>query len=204
MHRSWRGGVRPPRPRAKKANLIPRTSRKEAAALDAIIFVKALKSAALFVIGLALFALVTRDLGALAHRVAEAMSLDVHRVYVEHAIEQLGSLTLRQKAAGGGGAIVYGAILAIEAVGLARRRAWAAWLSVVVGSALLPVEAYELFHRPSLRLLAAFVLNAAVVVYLTIEARRARPGPKRRPFRAEWFATHWHAARGHHEAPAGG
>jgi uncharacterized membrane protein (DUF2068 family) len=182
----------------KKPNLIPRTSRKEAAALELIIFMKGLKSATLFLVGLALFALVTRDLGSLAQRLAELLHFDVHREFIERGVDRLSHLTLRQKAAGGAGAIVYACVLAIEAVGLARRRAWAAWLAVGVGSLLLPVEVYELFHKPGIRLLIAFIVNIAVVVYLTIEARRARRGPKKGPFRAAWFAAHKGAPLPHH------
>jgi uncharacterized membrane protein (DUF2068 family) len=143
---------------------------------------KGLKSATLLVVGLGLFAVVERDLGAMALSLAEALHFDVHRAFIEDLVHRLADLTVRQKAAGGAGAIVYASILAIEAAGLARRRAWAAWLAVGVGAALLPIEVWELLHRPGVRLAAALALNVAVVAYLVVEARRARRGPPVRPF----------------------
>lgn len=132
-----------------------------------------MKSAALFTLGLALFAVVGRDLGEIARRVAEALNLDVHRDHVWRAIERLSRLDVRHVSWSAGGAIAYGCVLAIEAVGLARRRAWAAWLAVGVGALFLPYEIYEMVAHPRLRIAAALAVNLAVVVYLTIEALRA-------------------------------
>jgi uncharacterized membrane protein (DUF2068 family) len=135
---------------------------------------KAVKSATLCVIGLALLALVRRDLGDLAERVAVALHFDVHRAFLARWIEKLHAVETRQKAFVAAGAIAYSGVLAVEAYGLARRRAWAAWLAVGVGAALLPIEVYELVERPRFRLAVALAINVLVVVYLAIEARRAR------------------------------
>lgn len=160
--------------------LIPRGSPGEALALQAIVLMKTVKSATFFALGLAAFALVGADVGALAQRLAEALHFDVHRAFIEDVVGRLASLTPRQKATGGAGAVVYACVLAAEAVGLHRRRRWAAWLAVGVGSLLLPVEVYEFIRFPRVRLGLAFAVNLAIVVYLTIEARRARPGRRRR------------------------
>jgi len=186
LQRTWSRRMRSP---GRRPKLIPRTSRRESAALKLIVLSKTLKGATLFVAGLTLLALVNKDLGAIALRIAEALHFDVHRAFIEDMIDKLGHLTLRQKAAGGGGAIVYACVLGIEAVGLARRRAWAAWLAVGVGGALLPVEVYELWHRPGIRLALAFAVNAIVVAYLVVEARRAKRGAKTRPFQGARMLT---------------
>jgi uncharacterized membrane protein (DUF2068 family) len=117
---------------------------------------------------------VRRDLGDLAERVAVALHFDVHRAFLARWIEKLHAVETRQKAFVAAGAIAYSGVLAVEAYGLARRRAWAAWLAVGVGAALLPIEVYELVERPRFRLAVALAINVLVVVYLAIEARRAR------------------------------
>jgi uncharacterized membrane protein (DUF2068 family) len=152
---------------------IPRTSRAETLALDLIVLFKAIKSAALFVIGLGLMALIGRDVGAIAQGVAEALNIDVHREYAARAIARLAELNPRQVGLAAAVAFGYSALLAVEAVGLARRRSWAAWLAVSVGSMFLTIELYEIVRHPGLRLAAGMLVNAAIVVYLVIEARRA-------------------------------
>ena len=163
----WRGRVRrPPRRFA-------RISTGESLALRAIIVIKAVKSAALLVIGLALLAMIGRDLGDLATRVAEALNLDIHRRFVLSVIERASNVGSKQVAVAAAGAIAYAFVLGIEAWGLARRRAWAAWLSVGVGAVLLPVELRHFIHKPGVRIAVAFAINLAIVLYLAKEARRA-------------------------------
>jgi uncharacterized membrane protein (DUF2068 family) len=177
-HAKRRRPGRPPR-------LIPRSSRGEALALHAIVLFKTVKSAILFAIGITGFFMIGRDFGAAAARLAEFIHLDVHRHAIEALIARLTALTPRQVGEGAAGATVYACVLAVEAYGLGRRRRWAAWLAAGIGAALLPIEVFELARKPGVRLACAFAVNLAIVVYLSIEARRARPtGPRTRALTA--------------------
>ncbi len=67
--------------------------------------------------------------------------------------------------------LVYGAIEGVEAVGLWYQRRWAEYLTFLVTTSLLPLEIYEIVNRVSVFKLIAFLINAAVVVYLLLAKR---------------------------------
>jgi uncharacterized membrane protein (DUF2068 family) len=67
--------------------------------------------------------------------------------------------------------LAYGAVEGIEAVGLWYQRRWAEYLTFLVTTSLLPLEIYEIVNRPTVFKVLAFVINAAVVIYL-LRAKR--------------------------------
>jgi uncharacterized membrane protein (DUF2068 family) len=69
------------------------------------------------------------------------------------------------------GAIAYALLEGTEGVGLAMRRRWAEYLTVIATGILIPYEAYEVFHRPTLFKVGALLLNLAVVGYLAYRKR---------------------------------
>ena len=69
------------------------------------------------------------------------------------------------------GAIVYALLEGTEGVGLAMRRRWAEYLTVIATGILIPYEAYEVIHRVTLFKVGALLLNVAVVGYLAYRKR---------------------------------
>jgi uncharacterized membrane protein (DUF2068 family) len=69
------------------------------------------------------------------------------------------------------GAIVYALLEGTEGVGLAMRRRWAEYLTVIATGILIPYEAYEVVHNPTLFKVGALLLNLAVVGYLAYRKR---------------------------------
>jgi uncharacterized membrane protein (DUF2068 family) len=63
-------------------------------------------------------------------------------------------------------ALAYAAIFATEGIGLWLRRHWAEWFTVIATGSLIPVEAYEMFHKFSWLKLGAFIGNVVIVIYL--------------------------------------
>ena len=68
-------------------------------------------------------------------------------------------------------AMVYAALEGTEGIGLAMRRRWAEYLTVIATGILIPFEIYEVFHRPTLFKAGALLLNLAVVGYLGYRKR---------------------------------
>jgi uncharacterized membrane protein (DUF2068 family) len=68
-------------------------------------------------------------------------------------------------------ALVYAALEATEGVGLAMRRRWAEYLTVIATGILIPYEAYEVIMHPTLFKVGALLLNLAVVGYLAYRKR---------------------------------
>jgi uncharacterized membrane protein (DUF2068 family) len=69
------------------------------------------------------------------------------------------------------GAIVYALLEGTEGVGLAMRRRWAEYLTVIATGILIPYEAYEVIHHVTLFKVGALLLNLAVVGYLAYRKR---------------------------------
>jgi uncharacterized membrane protein (DUF2068 family) len=69
------------------------------------------------------------------------------------------------------GAFAYAALEGAEGVGLAMRRRWAEYLTVLATGALIPFEAYEVVHKLTLLRAGALLLNLAVVGYLAYRKR---------------------------------
>jgi uncharacterized membrane protein (DUF2068 family) len=67
--------------------------------------------------------------------------------------------------------LAYSAVEGIEAVGLWYQRRWAEYLTFLVTTSLLPLEIYEIFNRPTVFKILAFVVNVAIVVYLLLAKR---------------------------------
>jgi len=67
--------------------------------------------------------------------------------------------------------IVYALLEGTEGVGLAMRRRWAEYLTVIATGILIPYEAYEVIHRVTLFKVGALLLNVAVVGYLAYRKR---------------------------------
>lgn len=70
------------------------------------------------------------------------------------------------------GTYLYGALFAVEGVGLLLRRYWAEWLTVITTALLVPIEMYEIFHHATIARFAILILNLAVVAYLWWRLRR--------------------------------
>jgi uncharacterized membrane protein (DUF2068 family) len=134
--------------------------------LRLIIIWKAIKAVLLFALGIGAFAVVHRDVEALATTFVAWLGLDAGHPYVEKVLRKIAGLTPQRITLIGIGAIIYSCVLALEAWGLHQRKVWAEWLVVGLTSALIPVEVYEIVHRVSIGKVVALVVNIAVVMYL--------------------------------------
>ena len=68
-------------------------------------------------------------------------------------------------------AIAYAALEGTEGIGLALRRRWAEYLTVIATGILIPYEAYEVINHATLFKVGALLLNLAVVGYLAYRKR---------------------------------
>ena len=78
-----------------------------------------------------------------------------------------------------GATLAYSILEGTEAVGLAARRPWAEWLTILVTASFLPFEIHELVTKPTPVKAGTLVINAAILVYLVVrqfQERRASPG----------------------------
>jgi uncharacterized membrane protein (DUF2068 family) len=70
--------------------------------------------------------------------------------------------------------LAYAAVFATEGIGLWMQKPWAEWLTVIITASLIPLEVWELVHRPSFGIAAVLVANSAIVAYLAWHVVRSR------------------------------
>ena len=70
--------------------------------------------------------------------------------------------------------LAYAAVFATEGIGLWMQKPWAEWLTVIITASLIPLEVWELVHRPSFGIAAVLVANSAIVAYLAWHVLRSR------------------------------
>ena len=69
------------------------------------------------------------------------------------------------------GALAFGALELTEAIGLARRRRWAEYLTVIAGGLGIPFELHEVITRITVLKVGILAANVAIVIYLAVKKR---------------------------------
>lgn len=67
--------------------------------------------------------------------------------------------------------LAYAAVFAVEGVGLWMQKRWAEWLTTIITASLIPLEAWEIFFRPTIGKVLILLANIAVVAYLVWHVR---------------------------------
>ena len=70
--------------------------------------------------------------------------------------------------------LAYAVVFATEGIGLWMQKRWAEWLTVIITASLIPLEVWELAHRPTFGIAAVLVANSAIVAYLAWHVVRSR------------------------------
>jgi uncharacterized membrane protein (DUF2068 family) len=67
--------------------------------------------------------------------------------------------------------LAYAAVFAVEGVGLWMQKRWAEWLTTIITASLIPLEAWEIYLRPTIGKVLILLANAAIVAYLVWHVR---------------------------------
>ncbi len=62
--------------------------------------------------------------------------------------------------------LTYAAVFAVEGIGLWMQRRWAEWLTTIITASLIPMELWELIHRPSIGAVLVLIANILIAGYL--------------------------------------
>jgi len=145
---------------------------------------KLLKGLALLALGIGALRLLHRDVAALADHWINAFRVDPHNRYIYWLLAKLPMLNDQKLKELSAGTFIYSAVFLTEGIGLALRKRWAEYFTIITTASFLPLELYELFHHATLPKGVALAINIAVVVYLVRELRRnptASPREKTAP-----------------------
>jgi uncharacterized membrane protein (DUF2068 family) len=135
---------------------------------------KLIKGFGLLALGIGALRLLHKDVAAETAQWLDALRVDPHNHYIQTLIEKLGVVDDRKLKALSAGTFFYSALFLTEGVGLALRKRWAEYLTVISTASLLPVEVYEIAKRADAARIIVLLANIAIVVYLVIEIRRTR------------------------------
>ena len=134
---------------------------------------KIFKGLALLAVGIGTLKLLHKDVGAETERWIELLRVDPHNHYIHRVLEKLSILDARKLKELSVGTFFYSALFLTEGIGLALRKRWAEYFTIVSTSLFIPLEVYELAKHvtPAKGLLV--LVNAGIVAYLVIGLRRA-------------------------------
>lgn len=142
--------------------------------LRLIAFFKLAKAILFFCAGIGILHLFNKDVEERLQHALDHLHVDPDNRYAKEFLSQVGKMTNTNLKIAGLSAIsfFYAGLFGTEGTGLFLRKRWAEWFVVIVTGSLLPLEAYELFHRVSLLKMILIVVNLLILGYLIIVIRR--------------------------------
>ena len=140
---------------------------------------KLLKGLALIAVGVGALKLLHQDVAAVVESWANAFRVDPHNHYIHLLLTKLSFVNDKKLKELSAGTFVYAAIFLTEGAGLAFRKRWAEYFTIVTTASFLPLEIYELARRVTLPKGITLAVNIAVLVYLAFELKR-HPEAQRR------------------------
>ena len=148
--------------------------RKFHPALKVVAVMEAVKGLVVFAAGFGALALVHRDVRHIAESLVTRLHIDPEQHYAGVFLDAAARLTDLRLWGLAALALVYTVVRWAEAFGLWYDRRWAAWLGAASGAIYVPVEVYELWHKPSAIKAATLIFNVALVAYLIWSLKRRR------------------------------
>jgi len=139
--------------------------------LALIAIFKLLKSLLLLAAGVAALEILRPEVSAGINNWAETVAFRIENDAAQRLLAWIAQLTPKRAAALGLAAFAYGALFAVEGVGLWLGKRWAEYLTVIATGSLIPFEIYEMARKLSAPRATALILNVAVVIYLIYKIR---------------------------------
>ncbi len=133
---------------------------------------KLLKGFVLLAVGVGALKLLHEDVAAEVARWADIFRVDSNNRYIHRLLVKLLTLDVRKLREFSVGTLFYSGLLLIEGTGLALRKRWAEYFTIISTGSFLPLEVYEVSKRLSWPRIVVLILNVAVVIYLVVEVRR--------------------------------
>ena len=151
-------------------------ARRHQAGIVAIAVFKLVKGALLLVVGFGLLELMHAEIAALFSFLLESLHINADTRLVHALVLKVDALQPHSILVAGLVSLGYAALLLAEGIGLWLEVSWAAYLTVVSTSALIPFELYELIERATLPRMILMSVNLIIVLYLVAQLKQHRLG----------------------------
>ncbi len=127
---------------------------------------KLAKAALLLVVALGAISLLDLKIRDDATQFVTHLSGDSHFRLLRSVTKMLGVATKGRIELISLGSFFYAAIFATEGIGLLLQKRWAEYFTSIVTASFLPLEIYEIVHKPDAFKFVLVAVNALIVVYL--------------------------------------
>lgn len=153
-----------------------RNNEKQDRGLLAIAVFKIVKGLGLMAVGFGALHFLHRDVAAVIANWVDLLRIDPQNHYLRRLLERVANVDDKKLRELSAGTFFYSALFLCEGVGLALRKRWAEYLTIISTASLMPIEILEIYKKPSAAKVVLLVVNLAVVVYLVFQLRRNREG----------------------------
>ena len=144
----------------------PTFIKKRAPTLYLIIAIKLLKGALFVALAIVAYTLSDNDLPAEYQKWLHFLRLNPEKRFWTQLAAQIGGLTEARVLWVAVGTFIYSLFSLVEGIGLIYRVSWAGWLAIGESAFFIPIELFELVHRPSRMVAGILGLNIFIVWYL--------------------------------------
>lgn len=146
---------------------------------------KIAKGLLLFFLGLGLLELVHAEIATLFALLIEALHLNANSRLIHGLVLNVDALQPHSVLLAAVISLGFSGMLLVEGIGLWLQLSWAAYLTVISTSLLLPYEFYEVLEEMSILWIAVLLLNLITVIYLvsklkhhTLDSQTDLPRPE--------------------------
>lgn len=146
--------------------------KKRAPTLYFIIAIKLFKGSLFVTLAIMAYALSDNDLPAEYSHWLHYFHLNPERRFWAELATQVGRLTEVRVLWVAVGTLIYSLFSLVEGVGLIFRVSWAGWLAIGESAFFIPIEIFEMVHRPSSVVFVVLALNIFMVWYLFANRQR--------------------------------
>lgn len=139
-----------------------------------IALLKLAKGVLLLLFGLGLLKLVHAEIATLFSLLIESLHLNADSHLIHGLVLKVDALQSHGVLVAGLISLGYAGLMVVEGTGLWLEFSWAAYLTVVSTSLLIPVEVYEIVDHVSFVRVGALLLNLGIVGYLISQLKHHR------------------------------
>lgn len=148
------------------------TTRFHQTGLAAIAVFKIIKGLLLLLVGVGLLKLMHAEIATVFSLLIEALHLNADSRIIHALVLKVDALQPHSVFVAGLVSLGYAGLLLLEGVGLWLERSWAAYLTVLSTSLLLPFELYEVIEQVSMARISVLLLNLVIVLYLVRQLKQ--------------------------------
>ena len=148
------------------------TTRSHQTGLAVIAVFKVVKGLLLLFLGLGLLKLVHAEIATPFSLLIEALHVNADSRLIHTLVLKVDALQPHTVLLAGLVSLGYAGMLLVEGIGLWLELTWAAYLTVVSTSLLLPFELYEVIEQVSMLRVGVLLLNLVIVFYLVSQLKR--------------------------------